>query len=78
MIKTTLCNLQEGQNAQVTNIHINGSMRRRLQDLGITTGAHIKCLQKSPSGDPIAFLICGTTIALRCEDTQGVEVTLIH
>lgn len=75
-IKTTLGSLEEGQSAKVTNIRINGSMRRRLQDLGITTGACIQCIQKGPSGDPIAFLVRGTSIALRSEDANGIEVSL--
>lgn len=74
--KTTLCSLAEGQTAKVINIRIHGSMRRRLQDLGITPDALIQCVQRGPSGDPIAFLIRGASIALRSEDADGIEVSL--
>ena len=77
MISSTMCSLREGQAARVTDIHIDGSMRRRLQDLGLIEGTHIQCLQKSPAGDPVAFLIRGAAIALRSEDAGGLEVALL-
>lgn len=66
--------MEEGQTATVTGIEISGSMRRRLQDIGIIEGTNIKCLQKSPSGDPIAYLIRGAAIALRVEDSRAILV----
>lgn len=77
MISSTMCSLREGQDARVTDIHIDGSMRRRLQDLGLIEGTRIQCLQKSPAGDPVAFLIRGAAIALRSEDAGGIEVALL-
>ncbi len=77
MISSTMCSLREGQAARVTDIHIDGSMRRRLQDLGLIEGTRIQCLQKSPAGDPVAFLIRGAAIALRSEDAGGIEVALL-
>lgn len=50
-------------------------MRRRLQDLGIVEGTTIECLQKSPSGDPVAYKIRGTIIALRSEDANKIIIT---
>ena len=50
-------------------------MRRRLLDLGFTAGAFITCLQHSASGDPAAYLIRGTVIALREEDSRRIAVT---
>lgn len=70
----TLCELKEGQAARVTNILVTGSMRRRLQDLGVIEGTQVECLQKSPSGDPVAYLIRGAAIALRSEDSKGILV----
>ena len=64
--------MEEGQTATVAGIRLSGSMRRRLQDIGIIEGTNIKCLQKSPAGDPIAYLIRGAVIALRSEDSANV------
>lgn len=73
----TLCHLKDGQTARIDRLMMNGIMRRRLLDLGFTSGALIKCLQHSASGDPAAYLIRGTVIALRCEDSRQIAVTTV-
>ncbi len=47
----TLSSLNEGSSGRVAELKINGSMRRRLQDIGLIEGTEVLCLQKSPSGD---------------------------
>ena len=37
-------------------------------------GTTIEALQKSPSGDPVAYFIRGAVIALRQEDAQKVMI----
>jgi ferrous iron transport protein A len=51
-----------------------GGMRRRLLDLGLVPGAEVRCMGRSPAGDPSAFLICGAVIAIRRAD--GADVML--
>ena len=72
---SSLTQLKEGQIGKVKTLYTTGSMRRRLQDLGIVEGTTIECLQKSPSGDPIAYKIRGTIIALRSEDANKIIIT---
>ena len=69
-----LCDLMEGQTARVTEILLSGPMRRRLRDLGMIEGTPVKCLQKSPFGDPSAYRIRGAAIALRKEDSREILV----
>lgn len=69
-----LTNLQEGQTAQVVTLLSEGSMRRRLQDIGFIEGTRIECVQKSPAGDPVAYRVRGALIALRTEDSANVLV----
>ena len=68
----SLTNLKVGQRARVTALHSGGSMRRRLQDIGLIAGTEVECVQKSPAGDPVAYLIRGAVIALRGRDAGGV------
>lgn len=49
-------------------------LNRRLKALGIVRGAKIKCVLKSPLGDPKAYKICGAVIALREDDASRVMV----
>ena len=51
-----LSQLCEKQTALVAGLRARGTMRRRLRDLGLTDGARVVCLQKSPLGDPTAYI----------------------
>lgn len=53
-----------------------GQIRRRFLDLGMICGTKIKPVLISPSGDPTAFEIRGTTIALRKEESSKIEIEL--
>ena len=68
--------LDVGEIATVNGIFAEKEMRQRLEDLGIVEGTQIKCLMKSPLGDPTAFLIRGSVIALRREDSKNIGVSV--
>ena len=65
----------EGQTVRVRELLSTGSMRRRLLDIGLIEGTDVACLQKSPAGDPVAYLIRGAVIAIRSEDAERILVT---
>jgi len=69
-----LTDLNPGHSAVVKKLTASGSMRRRLQDMGFIEKSCVECLQKSPLGDPIAYLIKGTVIALRTEDSSNIII----
>lgn len=71
---SSLKDLKQGQSAIVRSILSTGSIRRRLQDIGLIEGTKVECLQKSPAGDPVAYLIRGAVFALRSEDSLNVLV----
>lgn len=70
----TLLSLPAGAAATIRQIHTEGPMRRRLMDLGLTMQATAVHLFDAPSGDPRAYLIRGTVIALRNTDAATVEI----
>src|SRR5688572_31288279 len=51
-----------------------GFARRRLLDLGFTPGARIRSELQTFAGDPRAYRLRGTTIALRREQSDRVLV----
>ena len=69
-----LTNLQEGESARVASLINKGSIKRRLQDLGLVPGTQVQCIQKSPYGDPVAYGIRGAVIALRSDDAKGILI----
>ena len=70
----TLYRVPEGKTAKVRSLQSTGSMRRRLQDIGLIEGTNVRCLQRSPAGDPVAYLIRGAVIAIRSEDCRNILV----
>ncbi|MCI8482178.1 MAG: ferrous iron transport protein A [Clostridia bacterium] len=60
----------------VEGLYCRDTIRRRLLDLGIVKGTKILPVLKSPSGDPTAFLIRGSLIALRKDDANSILVHL--
>lgn len=74
----TLYEGEKGDLIQITSMDIDGVMRRRLLDLGFVPGAVVEVIRKSPLGDPIAFRVSQTTIALRKEESTKIEGELIQ
>lgn len=69
-----LCSLAIGEKGKVKTIMIDGLMRRRLLDLGLVNNTLVEVLHKSPFGDPIAYFIRGTVIALREEIASQILI----
>lgn len=58
----------------IDTLNCNGNLRRRLLDLGMVKGTKITPIFKSPTGDPIAYEVRKTTIALRKEDSSLINL----
>lgn len=71
-----LCDIPPGQTAVVDYLNSDESIRRRLLDMGIIEGTKLECLFKSPFGDPTAFFVRGTVIALRKDVSKKIFVSV--
>jgi ferrous iron transport protein A len=65
-----------GKKTRVSQLISDGASRRRLLDLGIIDGTEIEPLYKSPSGNPVAYLIRGAVIALRTDVSDRILVSV--
>lgn len=74
----TLDQLPTGTLGKVRGLAANGTIRRRMLDLGLIHNTAVMPLIKSPAGDPIAYEIRGTVIALRSEESSQIVVELIQ
>lgn len=72
----TLDDLNLNCTAKIKNLNCTGNIRRRLLDLGLISGTHITPILISPSGDPRAFQVRGSVIAIRKEDSRQIEVSI--
>ncbi|MCD2347152.1 FeoA family protein [Clostridium guangxiense] len=69
-----LSSLKLGEKCKVKRLTSGGILRRRLLDLGLIDDTVVESLEKSPSGDPVAYLIRGAVIALRAEVASMILV----
>lgn len=69
-----LNDIQPGCCASVLGLTAEGSMRRRLLDIGLVENTRVECIGRSPGGDPSAYLIRGAVIAIRAADCRSILV----
>jgi len=71
-----LSGLQENERAEIIGIskESRGESRRRLLDLGFVKGSKIKIDLLNPLGEPHAYLIKGTSIALRKNQASKILI----
>lgn len=68
-----LSDLKEGERCTITSVKPS-PISKRLKELGFTAGTSVVCRCRSFSGDPAAYYVKGTVIALRKEDAAAISV----
>ena len=71
-----LCDLAVGESGTIQNLCVSETIRQRLMELGFIPGAAVTCVGASPMGDPKAYCVCNTVIALRL--TDSAEISLVE
>jgi DtxR family Mn-dependent transcriptional regulator len=76
----TLAAMRPGEEVQVASISraCRGQQRRRLMDLGIVPGTHVCAEMESFAGDPVAYRVRGTLVALRREQAEYIFVRRVN
>jgi len=72
----TLDQLESGHEGAIVELvdALKGAQRRRLLDMGMTPGTTVRRQFNGPMGDPAAFLVRNTTLALRKSQTKFIKV----
>ena len=75
-ITNRLSDLAVGEKAEIKLLspRLRKVERRRLMDLGIIPGTLVEAVLRSAHGDPTAYRIRGSLIALRWEQTNHIEI----
>ena len=75
-VHESLASLRIGEKATVVGISgaCRGQQRRRLLDLGVVPGTEITAELRSASGNPLAYVIRGATIALRKDQARHIHI----
>lgn len=70
----TLRDVAIGDTVKVRKVVGTGAVRRRIMDMGITTGATVYVRKVAPLGDPVEVTVRGFELSLRKEDAEMVLV----
>ena len=71
-----LTTIQANEQATIVGLSpsCRGALRRRLMDLGFVKGSRIAIDMESPMGNPVAYVVRGTAIALRHDQAQYILI----
>lgn len=69
-----LSDLKEGQWASVVRVGGNGTLRRRILEMGILKGTEVYIEKYAPLKDPLELIVKGYHISLRVEEAAQIEV----
>ena len=70
----SLDNLPLNKDGYIIDLKSQGALRRRMLDLGLIKNTLIKPVFISPSGDPRAYEVRGSIIAIRKNDAELVRI----
>lgn len=69
-----LGNVKVGDTVTVKKLHGEGSLRRRIMDMGITKGVSIRVIKLAPLGDPMEIEVRGYSLSIRKSEAELIEV----
>ncbi len=70
----TLKDLKIGEKGIVKKINGEGSVKRRIMDMGITKGTEIYVRKVAPLGDPMELTVRGYELSIRKADAENIEM----
>ena len=66
--------LKLGEECIVECVKARDNIKKRFLDIGLVRGTKIRIILTSPDGNMVAYLIKGTVIAIRKDDTKDITV----
>lgn len=71
---TTLDKIRPGMGGIIQSVGGQGTLRRRLLDMGLTPKTKIQVTKIAPMGDPMELYLRGYVLTLRLQDAAEIEV----
>ena len=70
----TLRDVKVGETVSVIKLNGSGPVKRRIMDMGLTTGTEVYVRKVAPLGDPVELTVRGYELSVRKDDAELVEV----
>ncbi|HEX8160677.1 MAG TPA: ferrous iron transport protein A [Pyrinomonadaceae bacterium] len=72
--ETCLNCLPHGVGARVVGVSGEGSVSRRLMEMGVVPGARVRVIKAAPLGDPLEIRVRSYHLALRRSEAEAITV----
>ena len=70
----TLNDVKIGESAVIEKLHVEGALKRRIMDMGLTRGTQVYVRKVAPLGDPMELTVRGYELSVRKADAELIEV----
>ena len=70
----TLRDANVGETVKVLRLNGEGALKRRLMDMGLTSGVEVYIRKVAPLGDPVEVTVRGYELSLRKADAEMIEI----
>lgn len=74
MSNVTLDTISPGKKARVVSIGGDGSIKKRVTEMGVTRGSVVEVERVAPLGDPMDIKVRGYRLSLRKEEASHIVV----
>jgi DtxR family Mn-dependent transcriptional regulator len=70
--------LSPGEKGQIERVEGDGAIKRRIRDMGVTTGSLVEVIRVAPMGDPMDVKLKGYHLSLRKEEAKDILVKKVE
>jgi Fe2+ transport system protein FeoA len=68
----TIIDLKPGQSGEIFQLDLDGKLKSRLMEMGMTPGTSVKFVRTAPLGDPINIKVRGFNLGIRRSVAQNI------
>ena len=76
MPRIPLRQMQKSQSGTIAAVRVGAEMGRRLREMGLVPGTKITIQGRAPLYDPVALRIMGSTLTLRNNEADYIDVNV--
>jgi len=73
-MKLSLAELPLGQHAEIASIDCERRLSRRLMEMGLLPGTHVRVVRVAPLGDPIELRVRNYSLSVRRAEAAKIAV----
>lgn len=72
----SLRQMRKGQSGSIFQVKASGELGRRIREMGLIPGAKVTICGRAPLRDPVALRVLNTTLTLRNNEADHIQVEI--